>query len=124
MAPFGKMMYTHNVSLTKKLSFIYLAVFSLLNVSLQGQNFVLEHFDKQEIKKYFLQAPQTQAVQRDDLKQKRQVKSYLPEIVFLPASTLTKTFISKNKLSFFRSVPLKVHFLISNAQPRAPPFLS
>jgi hypothetical protein len=117
-------MYTFFVIFFKKHYFIYLAIFSLLNLSIQSQNIAFAKTEKQQIKKFFLQTTHAQTVQREDFKHKRQVKNYLPEMAFAPTSGLIKFFIPKASLLSFRTTPIKNGFYFSKLLPRAPPLLS
>jgi len=111
------------VSFNKKLFFIFLAIYSLLTVSVQGNSYAFEKYGegKTELKKYFFQAHQSQSLQRSDFKEKRQSKSYPPEFLFLATPHLAKFFFTKISPPEFTSfISVTGSFSVSN-RPRAPP---
>jgi len=111
------------VSFNKKLFLLLLSIYSLLNISIQGHSFVFESNGtaKTELKKVFFGAATTQSLQRNDHKEKRQAKTYAPEILFYSTPQLTRFFFT----TFSQQIPSLIFsaadsFSISN-RPRAPP---
>lgn len=110
--------------ITKKLLFITLAFFSLLNVTIQAQSFAYENGEragKSELKKVFIQAAQSHTIQRSDFKEKRQLKTYPPEFLFFPIPDLTIVVVTTTTSKTFSQDSFYADFLSISMRPRAPP---
>jgi len=111
------------VRFNKKLFFLFLSIYSLLNISIQGQSFAFDKngSTKTELKKYFFQATTTQSIQRNDIKEKTRAKTYAPEILFYAAPLVTRLFFTPiSQDTSFLILSEADSFSISN-RPRAPP---